>query len=362
MTSKERCLAALRGEAVDRTPVFPLLMFFAQSRAGITYREYATNGPALAEAQLAVRERFGVDAITACSDAFRITADLGADMVFPEDKPPYAATPLVRTAGDLSRIGRPDPLRTGSRMADRVRATEIMARAAGDRCLVLGWVDMPFAEACSVCGVTPFMELLYDSPRLAHSVLERLTAIVIDFARAQLAAGAAMIGAGDAAASLISPPMYREFALPYEQRVVEAVHSAGGLLKLHICGQTEHLLADMIRSGADLFNVDHLVDFDAACAAYGAAGKCFKGNLDPVADMLQATPEQCRERAWRCLQRAAGLRYMLSAGCEVPADTPDEVFRAFCEAPQRAVAAGGTDAARPGARAAVRRHIGAAWQ
>ena len=30
---------------------------------------------------------------------------------------------------------------------------------------------------------------------------------------------------------------------------------------------------------------------------------------------------------------AEGARYMLSAGCEIPAETPDEVFRAFCEAP-----------------------------
>jgi MtaA/CmuA family methyltransferase len=334
MTSKERCLAAIRGEPADRVPVFPLLMFLAQDRAGITYREFAANGSALAEAQLAVRARFGVDAITACSDAFRITADLGAEMVYPEDKPPFASAPLVRAEADLARLGRPDPLRAGSRMCDRVRGTELMARAAGAECLVLGWVDMPFAEACSVCGVSAFMELLYDNPPLAHAILERLSLIVVDFARAQFAAGAPMIGAGDAAASLVSPAMYREFALPYEQRVVQAVHDAGGLVKLHICGRTQHLLADMIRSGADLFNVDHLVDFAAACAAYGAAGRCFKGNLDPVTDMLQATPAQCRARARRCLRLAAGRRYMLSAGCEVPAATPDAVFRAFCDAPR----------------------------
>ena len=39
----------------------------------------AANGKALAEAQFLVQERFGLDAITACSDAFRITADLGAE-------------------------------------------------------------------------------------------------------------------------------------------------------------------------------------------------------------------------------------------------------------------------------------------
>jgi uroporphyrinogen-III decarboxylase len=88
----------------------------------------------------------------------------------------------------------------------------------------------------------------------------------------------------------------------------------------------------MVRSGADLFNVDHLVPFEEACRVYGGARKCFKGNLDPVRDVLNATPEACRAKARACLARAAGLPYMLSAGCEIPAAVPDAVFRAFCGA------------------------------
>ncbi|HVO70275.1 MAG TPA: uroporphyrinogen decarboxylase family protein, partial [Aggregatilineaceae bacterium] len=87
---------------------------------------------------------------------------------------------------------------------------------------------------------------------------------------------------------------------------------------------------------ADLFNVDHLVAFSAARRIYAAAQVCFKGNLDPVADMLQATPEHCQTQALTCIHMAAGARYMLSAGCEVPGHTSDEVFRAFCEAPRLA--------------------------
>ena len=143
-----------------------------------------------------------------------------------------------------------------------------------------------------------------------------------------------MIGAGDAAASLISPNMYREFALPYEQIVVDAIHSAGGLVKLHICGNTTHLLQDMIHTKADLFNVDHLVDFQTVCSVYGQEHICFKGNLNPVADLMQATSMECRKKCLVRLQAATGLRYMLSPGCEVPAETSDEVFQAFCETPQ----------------------------
>ena len=325
-------MAAIRGLPVDWTPVFPLLMHFAQNRLGITYAEFAGNGRRMAEAQVAVRNRFAIDAITACSDAFRITGDLGGELAFPDEKPPYALRPLVASEADVRMLGKPDPLAAGSRMADRVLAVREMVKAVGRECLVLGWVDMPFAEACSVCGVSEFMMMLYEDAALAHRLLDRLTGIVTAFALAQVAAGAPMIGAGDAAASLISPDFYRQFALPYEHRVCHAIRQAGALTKLHICGNTQALLPDMLASGADLFNVDHLVPFAQACSIYGNAGRCFKGNLDPVSEMLRATPEACALAARERLGAARGLAYMLSAGCEIPAATPDEVFTAFCEA------------------------------
>ena len=276
MNSLQRFQHALRGEPVDHVPVFPLLMFFASNRAGISFRQFATDGHALAEAQLLMRERYPLDALTVCSDAFRVPADLGGEMAYPEDKTPFLVQPIIRTRSDLARLGRPDPTAPGSRMADRVKAIAELYRAVGQECPVLGWVDMPFAESCSLVGVSEFMLLLHDDPVLAHEILDTVTQIEIDFALAQLEAGAIMIGAGDAATSLISPPAYREFALPYEQRVIEAIHAAGGLVKLHICGNTTRSLEDMVHSGADLYNVDHMVPFERACQVYGAADACFK--------------------------------------------------------------------------------------
>ena len=326
MTHRERFFAALNGEPTDRVPLFPLLMFLAADRAGISYRQFATDGLALAEAQLLMQERYGLDAITSCSDAFRVSADLGGDMVFPEDKPPYLRRALMTAPSEVGRLRRPDPLARGCRMGDRIRATSTMARAVSRQVAVLGWIDMPLAEACSVYGVSEFMMLLMDDPMGAHGILEFLTEIVIDFALAQ-------VDAGDAVASLVSAVTYEEFALPYERRVCEAIHDAGGLIKLHICGDTAHLLAKTVESGADLFNVDHMVPLVSARDAYSVHGKCFKGNLDPVAQVMQAGAEQCEALAHECMDVARGTKYMLSAGCEIPAETPDEVFRAFCAAP-----------------------------
>lgn len=334
MTHSERFVAALKNEPVDRIPLFPLLMFLAADRADITYRQYATDGRALAGAQLLVQERYDLDAVTVCSDAFRLTADLGADMAFPEDKPPFSRQPVIDADTDLGAMPSPDPTGPNTRMGDRVLGVAELARAVSGRVAVLGWIDMPFAEACSVCGVSDFMLIMKDSPQRAHAILEILTGIVTAFATAQVQAGADMIGAGDAATSLVSAQMYKEFALPYEQQVCQAIHAASALVKLHVCGNTTHLLDLMATCGADLFNVDHLVPLERARDVYSARGKCYKGNLDPVAHIMQATPEQCRESALECISLAEGTPYMLSAGCEIPAATPDEVFRAFCDAPK----------------------------
>jgi MtaA/CmuA family methyltransferase len=330
MNSKERCLAAIKGEIVDRPPVFPLLMRFASKRHFVTYKDYVTNGTIMAESQIRVIDNFNVDAITSCSDAFRVSADLGGEMVYPLELPPYISKPIIKSEADLKRLKKPNYSTPNSRMADRTKGVSEMARSVGSRCLVLGWVDMPFAEACSICGVSDFMIMLYIEPGLAHKILNFLTGIVIDFCVMQLEAGAIMIGTGDAAASLISPDLYREFALPFEQQVIKAVHDKGGLVKLHICGNTSSLLPLLVESGADLFNVDHLVDLSAALDIYNNHDKCTKGNINPVTDMLQATPQQCSEAAKKCLALAQGKRYMLSAGCEIPAEIADENFTAFC--------------------------------
>jgi MtaA/CmuA family methyltransferase len=334
MDSRERFQKALRGDPVDRVSFFPLLMFFAADRAGLSYRDYATNGHALAQAQLQMLDRFGLDAITACSDAFRLSADLGGEMSYPEDRTPSLATPLVTTESDLDRLGRPDPTRAGSRMNDRIEAVREMARSARDHCHIVGWVEMPFAESCNLCGVQNLMVAMFEQPTLVHRVLEFVAEIEIAFGRAQLQAGADMIGAGDAAASMLSPKQFAEFAAPYERRVVEGIHAAVGLIKLHICGNTSRLLDQMAGAGADLYNIDYMVDLAAAKRVFATHGQCLKGNLDPVEHLMRSTPERCEARSHDCIRIAGPRGYMLSAGCEIPAATPDAVMEAFCRAPQ----------------------------
>ncbi|GHS97858.1 hypothetical protein AGMMS50276_18640 [Synergistales bacterium] len=131
---------------------------------------------------------------------------------------------------------------------------------------------------------------------------------------------------------MISRPQFQEFALPYERRVIDAIRKSGGYSKLHMCGNSSHILTDLATNGADIFNVDHMVDLGKAGEVYFAQGHTVKGNVNPVTDLLSATPLHARAAASACIATSRGKKYMLGAGCEIPAATPDEVFFAFADA------------------------------
>lgn len=319
MNSYDRMIKRLQGQAVDRPPNFNIMMTFAAHYINQPLSRYYLDYRVLGEANLAVQEAFGLDILQAISDPYRETADFGAAIEFPPDGLPICRKPLLQEPGDLQRLPRPDPT-TGRRMSDRLEAVRYMKERAGGQTPVMGWVEGALAEAADLRGVNNILLDLYLNPEWLKDLLETCVEVAVAFARAQVAAGADMIGMGDAVASLISPVMYREFALPYEQRVFAAVKEQGALARLHICGNTSHILADMVETGADIIDLDWMVNFGQAAAVF-RDGPAACGNFNPVAVMQQGTPEQVRQATLDCL-RLGGSRSFSAAGCEIPDGTP----------------------------------------
>jgi MtaA/CmuA family methyltransferase len=169
---------------------------------------------------------------------------------------------------------------------------------------------------------------LIDKPEMFIEAGEVLVQNAISFAVAQLRAGADMVGVGDAAASLIRPDMYREYVLPLERKLFSAIHEAKGAVKLHICGNTKHIIQYMAESGAGIVDVDWMVPLAEARELVGP-NITLCGNFDPSAVLLQAGPGDVAKAARQCIE-AGGDKFILMPGCEVPPATPEENIRAFC--------------------------------
>lgn len=329
MNSYERLFARLEGKSVDRIPNNCIVMGFGARYIGATYREFVTDYKVLTEAAIRCHEDFKLDILSAISDPMREAEGFGAKVTYPEDGNPFAANPLIENLSQVGKLKVSDPS-TKERMNDRLMAVRKMAEYANKECAVQGWVEGALAEACDLRGINNAMMDIIMEPEAMEELLEICTQQAIAFALAQVEAGADIIGIGDAAASLIGPAMYEEFALPYEKRIVEAVHGVGAKTRLHICGNINQLLDMVKETGSDIIDCDWMVDFQKANEVFGKTlSAC--GNFDPVAVLLDGNVEDVYTAVEECLKVSTPTS-IIAAGCEVPPHTKPENLRAVAEA------------------------------
>lgn len=332
MTPYERFQARLKGEPVDRVPNFDIMMTFAAHYVRQPLSAYYLDYRVLCEANLAVREVFDLDIVQAISDPYREAADFGARIHFPRDGLPVCEEVLLAEPDALSSLAPPDPW-GGGRMTDRLQGVRLFRRRVGGYVPIMGWVEGALAEAADLRSVLCVMTDMYDRPEWLHELLSICNNVAISFAVAQVMAGADIVGVGDAIASQIGPDLYREFALPYEQKLFDAIRQAGGIGRLHICGDITPMLEEVAQSGAQIIDVDWMVDMAHAAAVIGdRAALC--GNFDPVAVMLRGKPYQVEQATLDCVRRG-GPRCISMAGCEIPDGTPTENLLAQAAALER---------------------------
>lgn len=333
MNGRERILATLENGQRDRIALMPITMTFASRQIGSPYRDYVTDYRVLVEAQLRTAEKFGFDFVSCISDPTREAHDCGAPVEFWDDAPPTIDdnNTLLQNKAILSTLKIPDVY--AGRMGDRVRAVQLFKEKIGHQLFVEGWIEGPVAEAADLRGLNILMFDFFDDENFVRDVLAFSLQMGIEFARAQVEAGADIIGVGDAAASLLGPEIYEEFVWPYEKQLVDNIHQMGAKVRLHICGNIAPLLPKIAELGCDIVDVDYLVPMQQACEEMPQ--QVLLGNLDPVRELRNGTPQSVRAALELCHQ-AAGEKYIIGGGCEIPRDTPEENVRALFEYSQEA--------------------------
>lgn len=320
-------MAMMEGRETDRFPFMPITMMFAADRIGAKYGRYAGDYRIAAEAQLRVAEEFDIDHVSMISDPAREAADLGAEIEWFEDQPPA----IIESRALLSDTAKLAALRpvSGKRMEDRIHGLELLRRKVGHEKAVEGWIEGPCAESADLRGINHLMVDFADNPEFVEELFSFVVANELEFARAQLAAGADYIGIGDAAASLAGPRLYEKFIWRHEKQLVDGIHAAGGKVRLHICGNTRRIVDRAATLGCEMVDIDYPVPMCEARAKSGAE-QVLAGNLDPVNVVRNGNPESIRAALEDCA-KAAGPKYIVAAGCEVVRDTPLENVRSMLD-------------------------------
>ena len=334
MNGYQRSIAFLKNGTVDRPPFHPIIMRWAARHAGTSYREFCLNPEAKCDAMIRCARDFDLDWVTVMSDPWAEASAFGVDVAYPENDLPVDTGGHLPDATSAAMLKPFDPTEH-PRCRNRLTEIDIYRKKAADY-FIVGWVEGPVAEYVDLRGASEASLDLLMEPDHVQQTMDVITESALRFIRLQVERGAHCIGIGDAFCSQIGPDLYRQFAFERQKMLVDGIHAAGAFAKLHICGNTSAILPDMIATGADIVDIDHLVPSMSAFAAMLAPSQVFSGKADPVSVIQDASPEKIHQTVMRDY-RDAGGRCIISAGCEITPDThPDNmrVFRKAAEVPE----------------------------
>lgn len=336
MNGCERIRAALRGEPPDRVPVMLHNFMMAAREAGFTQRRFREDPEAVAASFIRAVETYGYDGVLVDVDTVTLAEALGVAVDQPEDQPARWTGPAIASLAEARDLA-PVDIGAHPRVQVWLEAVRQLKAHFRGQVLVRGNCDQaPFSLASMMRSPVEWMMDLVDERNRddAHILLNYCADAGTSFIRLMAAAGADMVSNGDSPAGpdLVSPAFYRAFAQPYERRLAEEAHALGLPYVLHICGDTTLILEDMLETGADALELDYKTD--AVAAREAMTGRAtFIGNIDPSGVLALGTPELVERRTRELLEIFAGVpRFILNAGCAIPAETPQANLRAMIDA------------------------------
>jgi hypothetical protein len=211
----------------------------------------------------------------------------------------------------------------------RFDSIDLIVAKAGAEYSVHGEVTSPFDYYLRLFGHAQALIGLLDDPDRAKEVLERYTEGVVRLSCGLVAhrVDAVKVSSPYAGSGFISPQFYREFVMPYEGRIAQAVCGLGVPTYIHTCGKVDDRLEMMVEagfSGIECLDPPPLGNVELADAKRRVGGRAFiKGNIDPVHVLLGGTVEQVRQDARARLEVGKrGGGYILSTACSIAPFTP----------------------------------------
>jgi MtaA/CmuA family methyltransferase len=336
MTGYERCHTALQWGIPDRVPVVPQNSDMAIYLSGYGMQECLYNPEKLAFALLEAQERMQYDGILLGPDAAILAEALGCETVYREDDPPAIVNHILSDLSDVDQLHEID-LSKNKRINTWLEATRIILEKTKGKVFVICRADQgAFSLATLLRGSQEMMLDLALGENIPGimKLLDFCNKIHIQFARMIRATGAHATTCGDAycGPGLISPEMYMQYALSYQQQAVQQITKEMGLpYSIHICGTTDQIHDLWIKSDATFFEIDHCTDIVGLRKK--TLGKiALLGNLD-TALLCLGTPEEVKEKCkelFTCMFPSSG--FILSSGCSMSANTKVENVLAMVEA------------------------------
>lgn len=241
----------------------------------------------LAEITMQPVRRHDVDAAILFSDIVVPLKAAGVDLDIVPGRGPVVAKP-IRSLADVDAM----PTVNIDQLTPIGEGIGMILDELNDNQALIGFAGAPFTLASYLIEGGPSRNhertkaLMHSHPDVWDALMNKITETVITFLRFQIDAGIDALQLFDSWAGYLSERDYREFVLPYSQRIFSAVADAG-IPRIHFGVGTGKLLGALSQAGPDVVGVDWRVPLDVAAKRVRSAtdsnqSRALQGNLDPA--------------------------------------------------------------------------------
>ena len=333
MTGERLLLKAIRGEAVNRRPLWIMrqagryLPEYRELRRSYPFKAVAQSAELASRVTLMPLVRFPLDAAIVFADIMSPLPALGVKFDF--DPGPVVENPIRDKAG-VDALTPPDPDRLGPEVVAALRQTRAVLP---EETALLGFCGAPWTLAAYLVegrGVRDFPTLrafAAAQPDVLQNLLGKLADAMATYLISQARAGADAVQIFDSWAGVLSLPDWERLIRPHLTKLLHAVGEAG-VPRIMFLQNAPHLLEAYASLPAEVLAVDWRVDIAALQSRY--PGRAVQGNIDPAILLGGAVPT--RAAAANLLQRVKPEGHIVNLGHGILPSTPLESVTALVDA------------------------------
>ena len=331
MTSLERVAATLTFNEPDRVPAAPLVCGASHRMSGITYGEWSrcTNVEAMTSGLVDSIELLGLDGVVTLVDLTVEAGDFGCEVVYPEmdtAHPNYDDT-FIKGPEDYQKVKKIDP-RKGGRMKGVIDLVSGLSQEVGKTHAIVGFVYGALGTLSMMRGPEAFFMDLYEHPNEVKEALAVMDEVLLDYAVAQVEAGAHSVCYDNlyASQSILGKDLWKEFEAESMLKICQAVKDTGALVSHHNCGNGIYF--DMLQEWgcphaiSHAYVADDVDSWEEHKRKWGGQIATI-GWIPPGPVAMLGTPEEIEEECQAEIEIfKEGYGFVLATGCEYPPNAP----------------------------------------
>ncbi|NLI74430.1 MAG: hypothetical protein GX369_06645 [Euryarchaeota archaeon] len=335
MNSKERFLAALELDAVDRVPLFYQHLGAAKwllQNTGLRIRDGFHNPKTFAELAMAAYDMYGFDNVMAGWGDLLVAAKAhGMEWKFPE-RDFYPRPTKYVDMTEIDNIQPVDPLEDPT-WSVLIRATEIMKDQIGNEVAIIGCVETPNMIASEVVGMENLLMGCLMDPDIIAKLLKTITQSVIRYGEVvnEVGVDGVFMEGSMAGGEMVDVSMFEQFDGKYIAQVIDSYKSMGLNVLLHNCSE-QPFWKEQLETGPTAIHLQ-LSSVPISEVAPAVKGNtCLIAGIEHRELLLNHTPHEVKVAVRRTIEewgRDPGL--IMGPGCELPYRVPLDNIRAFRE-------------------------------